>query len=399
MESWSGEDRIEYVVRDSHRSLLPAVENAAARLGASAPEDVRGLVMVPVSRSSPVLTCAVGAAQRLGWPLLLVCSHEAKAPGMRELVWDLGADVDLVAADLLHADFLRAGRDWTTSAHPAARQRAEIDTNRKRNLALAAARMTGRPFVLFVDDDVVGLTPEYVTQALAVLQASPAHRVVSWPLAQFPDNSVVHHARRDVLGRPQETFIGGGALLIGTDAWQPSGFPPMYNEDWLFLFDPIADGAVMLGPDVGQADFDPYAEPGRAAREEFGDILGEGLFHLLHARLPVDVARHGHYWQSVHRKRGKLLARLVEEARAQAADPRATDDQRARSRRVIHAITESRAQHLRCTPESLADFVRRWRHDEETWRVFCRRLPERPTVKDALVHLGLHESWVVTADA
>jgi hypothetical protein len=319
---------------------------------------------------------------------------------MRELVWDLGADVDLVAADLLHPDFLRAGRDWATPGHPAARQRAEIDTNRKRNLGLAAARMTEHSFVLFVDDDVVGLTPEHVTDALVVLRASSRHRVVSWPLRDFPDNSVVHHARRDVLGRAQDTFIGGGALLLRTDGWQPPGFPPMYNEDWLFLFEPIAKGEVLLGPDVGQAAFDPYADPRRAAHEEFGDILGEGLYHLLHARLPTDVARHGHYWQSVYRRRGKLLARLVEEARAQAADVVAGDEcRRRRSRRIIDAITESRVQHLRSTPEALADFVRRWRHDEETWVSFVDHLPARPTLKEALVHLGLHESWVVTADA
>jgi hypothetical protein len=346
-----------------------------------------------------VLTCAVAAAERLGWPLLLICSHEAKAPAMRELVWDLGAEIDLVAADLLHTEFLRAGREWTTSSHPAARQRADIDTNRKRNLALAAARMTGRRFILFVDDDVFGLAPQYVTDGLAALVASSRHSVVSWPLANFPDNSVVHHARRDVLGRPQDTFIGGGALLARLDDEPGPGFPPMYNEDWLFLFDLIAKSEVLLGPDVGQAAFDPYVDPQRARHEEFGDVLGEGLYHLLHARLPVDGARHGHYWHSVHRKRGKLLARLVEEARAEAASGEADDAERSRCLRIVDAITESRVQHLRTTPEGLADFVRRWRHDEETWRTFCDHLPERSSVKESLVLLGLHESWVVTADA
>jgi hypothetical protein len=173
----------------------------------------------------------------------------------------------------------------------------------------------------------------------------------------------------------------------------------MYNEDWLFLFDPIAGGEVLLGPDVGQAAFDPYADPQRAAHEEFGDILGEGLYHLLHSRCPVDVARHGHYWHSVHRKRGRLLARLIEEARRAAVVREADDAQRRRFLRIVDAVSESRVQHLRRTPEALADFVRRWRHDEETWRSFCDHLPERSNLKESLVHLGLHESWVVTADA
>ena len=125
-----------------------------------------------------------------------------------------------------------------------------------------------------------------------------------------------------------------------------------------------------LGPDVGQAEFNPYADPGRAAREEFGDVLGEGLYHLLHAALPMEVARHGHYWHSVHRKRGKLLARLIEEARARADR---VDDPAQRccsTGRRSWPSARSRVEHRRATPEALADFVRRWCHDEETWRHF-----------------------------
>ena len=43
----------------------------------------------------------------------------------------------------------------------------------------------------------------------------------------------------------------------------------------------------------------------------------------------------------------------------------------------------------------MADFVQRWRRDQETWADFYQRLPRRETIKEALVYLGLHEAWIV----
>ena len=152
-------------------------------------------------------------------------------------------------------------------------------------------------------------------------------------------------------------------------------FRPMYNEDWLFLFAPIMTGAVLMGPDVGQAELNPYEDPGRAAREEFGDVLGEGLYHLLHAALPIEVARHGHYWHSVHRKRGKSWpdsSKKREHERTGSTPPLKSV---LFHRQVIEAISAARMEHSRATPEALADFVRRWCHDEETWRQLWRSLP------------------------
>jgi hypothetical protein len=60
-------------------------------------------------------------------------------------------------------------------------------------------------------------------------------------------------------------------------------------------------------------------------------------------------------------------------------------------------MVEARRQHSWVTEESLADFVRRWRHDQDTWAEFYQRLPPRETIKEALVYLGLHESWIVTS--
>jgi hypothetical protein len=248
--------------------------------------------------------------------------------------------------------------------------------------------------VLFVDDDVTHLTAAHISQARGHLTTDRC--VASWPCAFFPDNSVVHHARRDFLGLPQDVFLNGGALLVRLYGWGPPGFPPMYNEDWLFLFQPIQQNKVLIGPDIRQQAYDPYDSPTRAREQEFGDILGEGLYHLLHERLPVEVAFKGDYWRSVHAKRTKLIQLIIAELRRRLAVV-ATQTEHQHLSRALAAMLESRSQLSRATPESLADFVVRWRDDEEIWSEFLEHLPQRDTLKEALIYLGLHESWIVTS--
>jgi len=375
-----------YEVRSSHRELLADLEPLSA-VGDVAGQ---GLVMVPAAHSRHHLTTGAELAGGLRWPLLVLCSRGIQAPVVRSRLRG-SPDLPLTAADLVTGDGLRAANRWSAVQHPAALQRAGIDTNRKRNLALAAARMLGKRWVLFVDDDVTGLTLGSVETALTHVSRALDHAIVGWPHTAFPDNSVVHHARRDVMGWEQDVFIGGGALLVDLDGSPPAPFPPVYNEDWLFLFDALAAGAVVAGPPVGQLRYEPYADHCRAGREEFGDVLGEGLFHLLHEDLPVSVAVDPGYWATVLVKRRKLLGRITERARELSAP----DSETALMRQVVLAMTEARRQHTWVTEDSLADFVQRWRRDQETWADFYQRLPRRETIKEALVYLGLHEAWIV----
>ena len=377
-----------FEVRPSHRDLLEPLESLSAVVDVAG----EGLVMVPAVRTDNTLATGIQLALGLQWPLLVLCSHELKAPAVRDRLRS-AAGVHLTAADLVSSGYLRAHRQWSAVRHRAALQRAWIDTNRKRNLALAAGAMTGRRWVLFVDDDVTGLTLGAVETALTHLVRRPDQRIVGWPHEQFPDNSVVHHARRDVMGWDQDVFVGGGALLVHLSGAPPAPFPPIYNEDWLFLVDALGRHEVAGGPSVGHLPYEPYANAERATVEEFGDVLGEGLLHLVHEGLPVVVASDAAYWFPVLEKRRKLLGRITERARELVA----SETDAARMQQVVHAMAEARRQHTWVTGDALADFVRRWRHDQETWTAFYERLPRRETVKDALVHLGLHEAWIVTS--
>ncbi len=378
-----------FELRGSHLDLLEPLETLAAVDPRTAGH---GVVVVPTARHVNALLTSITIAAELGWPLLVLCSHGVRAPEVRNDVrFAAGDAVHLVAANVSPGGCLQARRPWAVTGHPAAAARRDIDTNRKRNLALAGAAMTGYDWVLFVDDDVLDLDVGDVHAGLAHLKHSTAHHLVGWPAVDFPDNSVVHHARRDVLGEAQSCFVGGGVLLVRLTGRVPAGFPPLYNEDWLFLHDALSRREVVRGRDVGQIATDVWRR-GRAAQEEFGDVLAEGLCHLLHVDEPVETAQDPGYWHEVRRTRGELHARIVERLR----ELRGEQPGHPRLDGWVRALDEARSELTRTTPESLADLVVRWRRDHETWEELYTRLPARATLGEALVYLGLHESWIVT---
>ena len=51
---------------------------------------------------------------------------------------------------------------------------------------------------------------------------------------EYPDNSVVCHARR-LAGLPQDTFVSGAALGVNCNDQPLPFFPEQYNEDWFFF--------------------------------------------------------------------------------------------------------------------------------------------------------------------
>ena len=62
-------------------------------------------------------------------------------------------------------------------------------------------------------------------------------------------------------------------------------FPNIYNEDWFFFSEEAARRKIAKVGVSQQEAYDPYEDPLRAAQEEFGDLLTEGLY----ARLDIDA--------------------------------------------------------------------------------------------------------------
>lgn len=327
-----------------------------------------GGIVVPAYRpfhEEPGLRLAARLALHHGWDLLVVCSGRARPD-------DFPADLrDALGGGLT----VRAlpDRDAPANLHslrdPLVRLERSNDAAAKRNLGIALAVRAGWRHLLFLDDDVSPadggptLDEAGLARAVAELEQCPELRAVSWSVEEFPDNSVVGHARRSA-GRRQTIFVGSAALLVRCDPRLPF-FPGVYNEDWLFLI-ALAQASsrhthcIAKAGTVRQLRYEPFS-PARARSEEPGDIIAEGLMNLLEDDGPGlwATATTPAYWRRAMNRRAALLAELI---RAFEAEPDAADARRARTalRAALHI-------HRRTSPEALRNYVAGWRADLPRW--------------------------------
>lgn len=401
------------------------------------PASVCGVV-VPASRPSRNLAAAVSLAEDLGCPVVVACSGRAlvaevaaelerwqgvafvmpaqqptavrrlrtrqlalnarrpgaaedrRVPGASRPGLRSGAGSVTGSAEGHDARFDggRAGLDLVEEPTP------YLDASTKRNIALLLARQLGWRRLLFLDDDIQPPSAEQINRAVSMLGPGGA-AMASWPARDFPDNSVVCHARRSV-GLPQGTFLAGGCLLADLTRPLPF-FPAVYNEDWLFCWEAVRDRRMALPGSVAQAPYNPF-DPRRAAREEFGDVLGEGLFSLLH-RSPTDLllslaggaagemvepARHRGYWELVLAGRRAMLAEVC-----RRLEQRVGSEPDAGGR--LEAVRSGQERLALITADELAQFVAIWLEDLHTWRYELAQLRRRDSFKAALGELGIDD--------
>lgn len=238
----------------------------------------RGLdaIIVPASRPASFLQSAIDLAAGLDVLLVVLCSRQTKVeqvaqrvaatPGARALIVP-------VPTSWTHGYFPTRTSDPAFAAAKAGR---DSDLSKKRNLGLLLARLHGWNKIAFIDDDITLAKTDGFARLAGQLDA---HQVAGMVLREFPDNSVVCHARR--LADPsQDVFVSGAVLGVHCNNLPLAFFPDIYNEDWFFF---ARDAAQRQLPGVGQAvqeEYDPFANPNRARWEEFGDLLAEGLFTL-----------------------------------------------------------------------------------------------------------------------
>lgn len=334
-----------------------------------------GAVLVAASRPAAMLGPAAELAAELGCPLVALCSRQARA-----------ADVAALAED-------RPGLSWTAVDLPAGyrhellamrtasigdvRARRLGDLSVKRNLGLLLARLAGWPSVLFLDDDIDGIDPLVIRAAAGALARC---EVVGLIVDDYPDNSVVCHANRLAGGR-QDVFVSGSALLARTDR-PTSFFPDVYNEDWLFYLHALTRRSVASHGRARQLPYRPFADPNRAAAEEFGDTLAEGLVSLLDNRARLSAAGEACYWRRFLGLRREFISTVA----GRIADQPPDDERRA----ALHALDAAERRRAAITPGSCAAYVRTWRADRLDW---ARRLAELDCLGSlplALRRLDLH---------
>ena len=335
-------------------------------------------IIVPASRTAPNLDQAVALAKAINCWLVVFCSRQAQAGEVNELAAGMRFN-RAVAVDLPPGyghkllDFASSG--ITRGDLPAVCENPNGDLSTKRNLGLLLARMLGWERIFFMDDDIRNVAGDDLRVTTAMLGR---YRSAGMRVGYFPDNSVVCHAHRQT-GAAQDVFVSGSVLAV--NSMQPfSFFPEVYNEDWLFFYDDARSG--QLGSSdrhVTQLSYDPFEQPQRAERQEFGDVLAEGLYALLDRGLGVEAATR-EYWNEFLVARRDFLEDIL---------TRSDQTERAIPVKMISAVQTAMISLMQTRPIMYEKYVEAWRKDIISWAENVTRLPRSPSINSALGELDL----------
>jgi hypothetical protein len=172
--------------------------------------------------------------------------------------------------------------------------------------------------------------------------------------------------------------VSGASLAVECDA-DIGFFPYIYNEDWLFLFDDASNRRLANSRlQATQLTYYPFANAKRAAWQEFGDVLAEGLYSLLHLGLKVEDAT-PEYWASFLKARRSFLEAIL--ARSQNANPEIRGEMVASVESALGCLDDIR-------PELCASYVQAWRADLRDWKWRMAGITE-VSLEDALDKMRL----------
>jgi hypothetical protein len=361
---------------DTHRKLVSQTEQR--EIGTRLTLDA---IIVPASRPAENLDQAITLARALQCALLILCSHEAEPTAVHKLLAGRSFSDAIVVNlpghyhhELLNFRALAKIKDDL----PEACSWYVTDLSTKRNVGLVLARMLGWRRIFFLDDDIRDINPDGVHSTVSMLGSFPT---AGMRVSRFPDNSAVCHAHR-ITGGLQDVFITGAALAV--DGQQNTGFfPDIYNEDWLFFYDPVAGGKLgSSGHEVTQLRYDPFADPDRAAWQEFGDILAEGLYALLHHGMDWRYATDG-YWLSFLDARRRFLKAILRRADRVKSGER---------EQLLASVDMALKWSETMRPGLLERYTLLWRRDLREWRQRIAGVGQMPSLEAALEALGLERS-------
>ena len=227
------------------------------------------------------------------------------------------------------------------------------DLPAKRNLALWYARKHKLTRILMIDDDIRGLNPVSISTGANALSDSA---ISGFFVEDYPDTSVVGHVELEV-GDTVQTFLSGSCLFIRTDK-AIDCFPPIYNEDWLFMIPQLLTGHVSFLGSICQKTYDPFKDFNVAGFQEPGEIIADGLFALL-ARDRYDERLDQGIWKRLLSERKEWLASLAE---------------RCRTRRLREVINVARERLGRTSDCDCVRFVSDWETDRHLWALSLQEI-------------------------
>lgn len=223
---------------------------------------------------------------------------------------------------------------------------AEWDLPAKRNYALWYARRHHLKRILLLDDDIRGIQTTSLVSGVNALQQFD---IAGFFVDDFPDTSVIGHVQI-ASAETVWTFLSGSCLFIRTGD-EIGFFPPIYNEDWLFMIPKIAQRRVCSLGNMRQKPYDPFLKPSIAKFQEPGEIITDCLFALLAS---------GHYNYRFNRRIWYDFLAQRREWLKELADRSSNNYHRA----VIEAAFVKCAE---VTEWDCVRFVCDWEFDRELW--------------------------------
>ncbi|GAA0942925.1 hypothetical protein GCM10009554_35870 [Kribbella koreensis] len=373
--------------QQSHASLLSDVSRG------SVPFTRSGLdaIVVPAARASlPQHLITLAAA--LSVPLVVLCSHQAQIEGVAKRVRNTFGARGLIID--VPAGYPQSWQPLTSaSAFQTVSAGRSSDLSVKRNIGLRLARMRGWKKILFVDDDIFQLKAQQLDRLAAQLDRHPVAAMAS---REFPDNSVVCHARRLAKFR-QDVFVSGAVLGVNTQHSEMSFFPDVYNEDWFFFSRHAAERSLPKVGEVRQQEYQPFADPWRARREEFGDLLAEGMYtlfesqHGLNFKDQLRAAASSRFWQQVKEGREFVIQETTDRLTSLQNKGRTVDTWRIAE--ALESLAAAGDQLQRISPDVCVEFIASWREDESRWKSALAADGTSLTERDALDRLEL-TNWI-----
>jgi hypothetical protein len=339
-------------------------------------------IIVPAARPANNLRTAVELARETGARLIVLCSCRAHVDDVRALLSEHALhEPAVVEMPEEQDDWILGDFETTRWVHGAGKSVCGVrksDLSMKRNTGLLLARMLGWERIFFLDDDIRAVAADTVLSTVSLLGLSGgSYRTAAMSVQDYPDNSVVCHARRAV-GAYQDVFVSGSALAV--DCGVPFGFfPDLYNEDWLFFYRDAAEERLAApGSLAEQLPYDPFADPQRAAGQEFGDVIAEGLYALLHSSLGIDAADE-EYWEQFLKQRNTVLDDVT--SRLPALPPSLRGE-------MSKAIGAAQQVLWAITPKMCVDYLAAWVRDLGRWDKLLANLPRVSSLSDALGIMG-----------
>ena len=335
-------------------------------------------IIVPATRPAAHLDHAVTLARAAGCWLLILCSQQLNSTEARRFLaarsFHKAIVIDLpqgYSHELLYFPGLLSLKKEL----PDACGFYVTDLSMKRNVGLVLARMMNWHRVFFLDDDIRDITYPDLQSTVNMLGSFSAAGL--W-VTDFPDNSIVCHANRMAEGS-QDVFVSGAALAVDCDA-DIGFFPDLYNEDWLFFFDDASKGRLANSClKATQLCYYPFANPRRAAWQEFGDVIAEGLYALLHLGLDIKRATR-EYWACFLEARRTFLESIV--TRSQDTHPDMRDE-------MLLSVQWALKCLLTIKPDLCERYVWQWRQDLMDWKRRAAAIPVKSSVEEALQEMRL----------